>query len=73
MMLWGEAVRHMVWLKNCTLTQALEGITPLQAMTSKQPDLSKIQEWGCAVWVHTNGALKLELGTLSLRRLMGGH
>ena len=35
MMLWGEAVRHTVWLKNCTSTRALEGITPLQAMTSK--------------------------------------
>ena len=60
MTLWGEAVRHTVWLKNHTSTRALEGITPLQAVTSKQPDLSQIQEWGCAVWVHTVGALKLE-------------
>ena len=35
MMLWGEAVRHVVWLKNHTLTRALEGVMPLQATMSK--------------------------------------
>ena len=29
--LWGEAVRHAVWLKNWTLTKALEGGMPLKA------------------------------------------
>ena len=38
--LWGEAVRHAVWLKNRTPTKALEGGTPLEAATGKVPDLS---------------------------------
>ena len=57
--LWGEAVRHMVWLKNCTSTAAVEAKTPIEVITRKKPDLSKLPEWGCKVWVHTKSNSKL--------------
>ena len=60
MTLWGEAVRHTVWLKNCTSTKALDGKSPLEATTSCCPDLSQLQEWGCHVWVHDANTSKLE-------------
>lgn len=57
--LWGEAVRHAVWLKNRTPTKALEGGTPLEAATGQKPDLSRVRTWGSRVWVRTEGGTKL--------------
>ena len=57
--LWGEAVRHAVWLKNQTPTKALEGRTPLEAATGQKPDLSRARVWGSHVWVHVEGGTKL--------------
>src|SRR5882724_7444000 len=44
--LWGEALAHTVWLKNCTSTKALEQTTPLQALTGTKLDLSELHKWG---------------------------
>jgi hypothetical protein len=57
--LWGEAVRHAVWLKNHTPTKALDGGTPFEAATGKKPDLSKARPWGSKVWVWTESGDKL--------------
>jgi len=58
--LWGEAVMHAVWLKNCTSMCILENMTPLEALTWKKPDLSKLPEWGTRVWVHNDEGSKLD-------------
>src|SRR5258707_2041941 len=60
MSLWGEAVRHAVWLKNRTSTKALKGKTPLEAARTCRPNLSMIREWGCKVWVHDDRGSKLQ-------------
>ena len=52
--LWGEAIKHAVWLKNRTSTKALGGLTPYEAFHKSKPDLRHIHEWGCKVWVHTD-------------------
>ncbi|OJA07593.1 hypothetical protein AZE42_07469 [Rhizopogon vesiculosus] len=57
--LWREAVRHVVWLKNCMLMKALDGGTPLEAVTGKKPDLSCVQPWGLKVWVHVEAGNEL--------------
>ena len=57
--LWGEAVRHAVWLKNRTPTKALQGATPLEVATGKLPDFSRLRPWGSKVWVRTEGGDKL--------------
>ena len=51
--LWGEAISHVVWLKNRTTTHALsEGKTPYEMLYKTKPDLSKIFDWGAPIWVH---------------------
>jgi len=50
--LWGKALAHAVWLKNCTSTKALETTTPLEALTSVKPNLSDLHEWGRRVLVY---------------------
>src|SRR5882757_27707 len=57
--LWGEAVRHAVWLKNRTPTKALDGGTPLEAATGVKPDLSRVRVWGSRVLVRVEGGSKL--------------
>jgi hypothetical protein len=58
--LWGEALRHVIWLKNRTSTVAVPLKTPIEAVTGQKPDLLKLPEWGCQVWVHTKKNLKLD-------------
>src|SRR5882672_1152324 len=38
--LWGEVLMHAVWLKNRTLTRALEHTTPHEALIGAKPDLA---------------------------------
>ena len=58
--LWGEAVSHVVWLKNRTTTRALpEGKTPYEMLYGTKPDLSRIFDWGAPIWVHDATSDKL--------------
>jgi hypothetical protein len=57
--LWGEAVRHAVWLKNRTPTKALDGGMPLEAATGRKPDLTHVRVWGSCVLVRVEGGSKL--------------
>ena len=50
--LWGEALLHAVFLKNCMSTKALNGWTPYEVVNLKPPNLQDLPEWGCKVWVH---------------------
>src|SRR5712691_7622239 len=59
--LWGEALRHAVWLKNRTATRALDGKTPFETLLGRLPDLSGLRVWGCHVWVHDPDVSKLDV------------
>nr|GAT54265.1 polyprotein [Mycena chlorophos] len=74
--LWGEALKHAVWLKNRTSTKAIDGKTPFEAFTGKKPDLdSKLEgrartgHWigydqesnGHCVYYPDNGTIRPEL------------
>jgi hypothetical protein len=57
----GEAINHIVWIKNRTHTQALpSGKTPYELVYSRKPDLSDLKEWGTLVWVHDASGTKLD-------------
>ena len=58
--MWGEALRHVIWLKNRTSTVAVASKTPFEAVTGKKPNLAKLPEWGCVAWVHTKKNSKLD-------------
>ena len=48
--LWGEALRHVVWVKNRLVHSALAaGKTPHEVWTGSKPDLSLLRTWGCMV------------------------
>jgi hypothetical protein len=50
--LWGEAVKHAVYLKNRTSTKALDGKTPFEVYFGVKLNLAGLHEFGCKVWVH---------------------
>jgi len=67
--LWGEVLRHAVWLKNCMVTCALDGKTPFEALLGRPLDLSGLRVWGCHVWVHDLDVLKLDVRAREVRWL----
>ncbi len=58
--LWGKALRHLTWLKNCTLTRALSGKTPWQALYHAPLNLAGLKCFGETVWVHDTTGSKLD-------------
>ena len=57
--LWGGVVYHAIWLKNCTATKVLDGKTPFEVAIGKKPNLSRLREWNCHVWVRNQENSKL--------------
>lgn len=45
--LWGEAVRHAVYVLNRLSTRSLTRMTPYEAWTGNKPDLNHIKFFGC--------------------------
>jgi hypothetical protein len=68
--LWGEAVMHTVWLKNCTWTRALGYTTPHKLMTGKKPEIWNVPAWGCHICVHDMSGSKLD-GRLKIGHWVG--
>lgn len=50
-LLWGEAVRHAVYLLNRLPTRALSGITPYEAWSDKKPHIGHIRVFGCIAYM----------------------
>ena len=59
--LWGEAIMHATWLKNCSSTRHLGTKTPYETLYLKKPNLLNILVWGCCVKVHDNSGSKLDM------------
>lgn len=49
--MWGEAVRHSVYILNRLPTQVLSGKTPYEAWTGKKPNLDHIKLFGCVAYM----------------------
>ena len=45
--MWGEAVRHSIYVLNRLPTRALKGRTPYEAWNGEKPDLSHLRIFGC--------------------------
>ena len=58
--LWGEAINHAIYLKNCTGTKALDGKTPYKAFYGTKLNLHGLPEFGSQVWVHDMSGNKLD-------------
>ena len=68
-MLWGEALRHITWLKNCTAMHVLDAKMPFEVLFGTPPNLSVAHLWGCKIWVHDDTRSKLNACTCKGRWL----
>ena len=68
--LWGEAIKHAVYLKNRSATKALDGRTPYEVFHNRKPNLRGLPEFGAKVWVHSPGGGKLD-GRSNVKRWVG--
>ena len=48
---WEEAVRTVVYLKNRSLTKAVDSATPFQAWTGQKPVLHHLRPFGCDIHI----------------------
>ncbi|KAL8123365.1 hypothetical protein AgCh_011366 [Apium graveolens] len=49
--MWGEAVRHLVYVLNWLPTRILNGRTPYEAWCGKKPDMGHIKVFGCSAYM----------------------
>ena len=61
--LWEEAMKHAMWLQNCTPAHAIDGKTPYKMQHKKKPHLAGIQEFRVAAYVKDLKAGKLDART----------
>ena len=58
--LWGEALAHVIWVKNHTASHILDGKMPHKLLTGMKPKLNNLPVWGTRVWVHDDLGPKLD-------------
>lgn len=46
-MLWGEAIRHYVYILNRLPMRAVSGVTPYEAWSGSKPDIGHARVFGC--------------------------
>lgn len=49
--MWGEALRHSVYVLNRLATRSLSNETPYEAWTGKKPDVSYMRVFGCVAYM----------------------
>ncbi|KIK81022.1 hypothetical protein PAXRUDRAFT_157079, partial [Paxillus rubicundulus Ve08.2h10] len=59
--LWGEALAHIVYVKNHSTSRVLNGKTSYELLYSKKPNIGNIPVWGTRVWVHDASGSKLDM------------
>lgn len=60
--LWGEAVRHAVYVLNKLPTRSLSSVTPHEAWFERKPSITSLRVFGCTTWmkVHAVNTTKLD-------------
>ena len=49
---WGESLSTAVYLKNCSPSKAVVGMTSFEAWNDYKPDVSHLRVFGCTVYAH---------------------
>jgi hypothetical protein len=59
--LWGEGIKHVVYVKNRSIMRSLEGKTPYEMLMGKKPHLGDLPICSTKVWVHDPTGPKLDM------------
>ena len=69
---WDKAVAHANYLCNRVPTQVLKGLTPYEAWHGHKPDISRLREFGCNVWILNELKNRLKLHPRSHKMILIG-
>lgn len=53
--MWGEAIRHSIYILNRVPTRALTNMTPYEARYGRKPNLGYVRIFGCLAYMKTQG------------------
>ena len=70
---WGEDVSTVVYLLNRAPTKSLEGKTPYEGWTGRQPSVEHLKVFGCIVFVKTLGKSLRKLDDQSIPMIFIGY
>ena len=65
--LWGEAIRHSIYVLNKLPTRALSGQTPYEVWSKKKPDVGHMRVFGCLAHMKIPGIQTKKLDDRSMQ------
>ena len=71
--LWAEAILHAAYVRNRTMTTALTGKTPFEAMFGKKPEISHLHPFGSAIYVLDESQTRSKLDPKAVKCIFVGY
>ena len=50
--IWAEALSTAVYIRNCSPTKAVNGMTSFEAWTGEKPNVDILRTFGCTAYAH---------------------
>ncbi|HMD13656.1 MAG TPA: hypothetical protein VKI62_03445, partial [Bacteroidota bacterium] len=69
--LWTLAIQHAAYIRNCSPTAVLTGMTPEEAWTGHKPDVTHLREFGVDVWIMKEGE-RVKMDAKAVKRVFVG-
>ena len=70
---WAEAISTAVYLRNCSPTVSLPGITPFECLFNRKPDVSNLKVLGCLAFAHIPKSQCKKFDEKSKKTVFAGH
>ena len=70
---WAEALATAVYLRNCSPTKGVKGITPFGALTGEKPNVDHLKTFGCAAYAHVPKVERQKLDSMSQKCIFLGY
>jgi hypothetical protein len=70
---WAEASNTAIYLKNCSPTKAIRGMTPQEAWSGRKVDLNHLRVFGCVAYSHVPDATRKKWDSKGRRLLFVGY
>ena len=70
---WAEALSTYAYLRNCSPTKLLSGITPYEAWYGTKPNLSSLRVFGCSAYAHVPKVERRKLDLKARKCIMLGY
>ena len=70
---WAEAVSTATYVRNCSPTTSLKGITPFECLYNRKPDVSNLRVFGCIAFAHIPEHMRKKLEEKSHKCVFVGY